>query len=243
MSNIFKRLFSYKKAKIKKSYYSYTLERIRKKYFINLFGIKIRLKTKPEERFHASKIGSGARLLLRLPINHKPKCTYGNMDIEIISRDTTIGNFCSFGRRVVLGHGIHPINYLSTSPYFYLKYFKYQRKTMPMHEEFLEEIPPIHIGNDVWIGDGVFVKNGVTIGDGAIIGARSVVTKDIPPYAIAVGNPAKVIRYRFEEQTIKDLLELKWWDLPDKIIKQIPYDNIEDAIKFIKNIREEEKIV
>ena len=242
MSNIFKKLFAYKKVKIKKRYQQFILERTKRKYFINIFGMKFLMKTKFQERFRASKIGSGTRLLLRIPVNHKPKCTYGNMDIEIVNRDTTIGNFCSFGRRVVLGHGIHPINFLSTSPYFYLNVFKYQRESMPMHEEFLEEIPPIHIGNDVWIGDGVFVKNGITIGDGAIIGARVVVTKDIPPYAIAVGNPAKVIRYRFDAQTIKDLLETKWWDLPDDIIKQIPYENIEDAVKFIKNIREQEKI-
>jgi virginiamycin A acetyltransferase len=70
------------------------------------------------------------------------------------------------------------------------------------------------VGNDVWIGYGSTVMPGVTIGDGAIVGSCSVVTKDVPPYAIVGGNPAKVIRYRFDEVTIARLLELRWWDWP-----------------------------
>ena len=81
------------------------------------------------------------------------------------------------------------------------------------------------------------IQNGVKIGDGAVIGTSALVTKDIPPYAIAVGIPAKVMRYRFNEEIIQQLLELKWWELDDEIIKQIPYDNIEESIIFLKSIR------
>ena len=107
---------------------------------------------------------------------------------------------------------------------------------MPVHEEFWQS-EPIHIGNDVWIGDEVFVKNGVTIGDGAVLGARSVVTKDVPPYAIVAGVPAKIIRYRFDEPTRQELLRLKWWELDDDIIRQIPYDNISAALQFLREVR------
>jgi virginiamycin A acetyltransferase len=77
------------------------------------------------------------------------------------------------------------------------------------------------IGNDVWIGENVLVKAGVSIGHGAIIGANSFVNKDIPPYAIAVGSPTKIIKYRFDEGIIKKLLELKWWDYSEELLKAI----------------------
>ena len=76
----------------------------------------------------------------------------------------------------------------------------------------------IIIGNDVWIGYEAVILSGITIGDGAMIGTRAVVTKDVPPYAIVAGNPAKIIKYRFDDKRIKELLEEKWWD---KIILDI----------------------
>jgi acetyltransferase-like isoleucine patch superfamily enzyme len=78
---------------------------------------------------------------------------------------------------------------------------------------------PIIIGNDVWVGKDAFFMDGVTIGDGAIVGAKAVVAKDISPYAIAVGNPAKVIRYRFSPNRIEKLLRMKWWDWDDQTIQ------------------------
>ena len=79
--------------------------------------------------------------------------------------------------------------------------------------------------------------DGITIGDGAIIGSNAVVTKDIPPYAIAVGVPAKVIKYRFDSETIQSLLELKWWDLDDDIIAQLPFDDIHLCIEQLTKLR------
>ena len=79
----------------------------------------------------------------------------------------------------------------------------------------------VEIGNDVWIGEGVFIVDGIKIGDGVIVGAHSVVTHDVPPYAIVAGTPARILRYRFDPDEIKILLETQWWLLPDNEIKRI----------------------
>lgn len=107
---------------------------------------------------------------------------------------------------------------------------------MPTHDGFWY-IEPVIIGNDVWIGDGAWIKNGVKIGDGAIIGARAVVTRDVPPYAVVAKSPARVIDYRFDADTIQTLLASKWWDLPDDIIRQIPFDDIEKTILFLASLK------
>lgn len=112
------------------------------------------------------------------------------------------------------------------------------------NEELYYTAPNVKIGNDVWIGYGVTIVNNVTVGDGAVIAAGSVVTKDVPPYAIVGGVPAKTIRYRFDEEVCKILLELEWWNFPEDILKvnihlfqqdKITVDNIEQiAQKLIK---------
>jgi len=132
---------------------------------------------------------------------------------------TTIGNFCSIGPNFVCGHGIHPTNGISTSPEFYST-LKQTGHTFSETSKF-EEIKPINIGNDVFIGMNVCVLDGVTIHDGAMIGAGAVVIKDIPPYAIAVGVPAKVVKYRFDEKTIQKLLKIKWWNWDEDKLKEV----------------------
>ena len=164
------------------------------------------------------------------------KCTYCAKQPSIWNpKIVKIGSFVSIGRGVSIGHGKHPLNFLSTSPYFYLDRLGFKDKNMASHTEYTV-VEPVIIGNDVWIGDNVTIFNGVTIGDGAVLGASAIVTKDVPPYAIVAGNPAKIIRYRFDEEIITQLLELKWWELDDDIIRKIPYDDINAAINFLKNI-------
>lgn len=130
---------------------------------------------------------------------------------------TEIGRYCSFGGRLSIGEMNHPIDWLSTSSFQYNGRFDDD----PMFEGFEHEAMgdertriqggPVRIGNDVWIGHNVTILRSVTIGDGAIIAAGSVVTKDVEPYAIVGGLPAKPIRRRFDEALIRRLQATQWW--------------------------------
>jgi len=124
-----------------------------------------------------------------------------------------IGKFTSIGYNCQIGMSEHPTNYMSTSPFIYSErnIFGYEK----LYNEF--QNPPI-IGNDVWIGSNAIILQGVKIDDGAIIAAGAVVTKNVEPFTIVGGVPAKLIKKRFDEERIKFLLELKWWDMPiDKL--------------------------
>lgn len=121
-----------------------------------------------------------------------------------------IGKCCSIGGNFKAGLGLHPLNGISTHPMFYSSVPKNGMTLCA--EDKMVEMPEVEIGNDVFIGENVTIVGTVKIGDGAVIGAGAVVTKDIPPYAIAVGVPAKVIKYRFDERTIERLLKRQWWN-------------------------------
>jgi len=145
--------------------------------------------------------------------------------------NTSIGKFCSIGPNLVSGWGVHPIDGISTSPVFYSTScqvgFTYCKKTK------VKELIPITIGNDVFIGANVTILDGVTIGDGAVIGAGAVVSKDIPPYAVAVGCPIKIIKYRFDEKTIEGLLASRWWDQDEATLMKVE-EMFYDVEKFLK---------
>jgi acetyltransferase-like isoleucine patch superfamily enzyme len=133
--------------------------------------------------------------------------------------DTYIGKFCSIGPNFMSGFGIHPVNGISTSPMFYS--LKMQNGfTLSKYDKIFENLP-VTIGNDVFIGMNVTVLCGVTIGDGAVVGACSVVTKDVPPYAIVAGNPSKIIRFRFSEDKIQSLIKIKWWEWTEEKLKLV----------------------
>ena len=141
---------------------------------------------------------------------------YTYLAINAHLRMVKIGKFCSIGPNLFAGYGIHPLNGISTSPMFYST-IKQNGMTLSKGNKIIEQ-KPITIGNDVFIGANVTILDGVTIGDGAVIGAGAVVSKDIPPYAVAVGVPIHVLRYRFPEETTEKLLKLQWWNMPkDKL--------------------------
>ena len=133
---------------------------------------------------------------------------------------TKIGNFTAIGRDSVLGLGQHPTNYLTSHSIFYKK------GNWGWHDDWVapidfEQTKQICVGNDVWIGRHCMIMDGVTIGDGATVAAGAIVTKDVPPFALVAGIPAKIIKYKFPQEVIDRLEEIQWWNLPDEKITEV----------------------
>lgn len=127
-----------------------------------------------------------------------------------------IGRYTSIGEQVQVGRGSHPVDWASTSPVFYQKLNFVLNQERPEAQNAKFQTPPQHaemttIGNDVYIGHGAFIGQGVTIGDGAVVGAHAVVTKDVPPYAVVVGNPAVIKKLRYPAATVARMNRVAWW--------------------------------
>jgi virginiamycin A acetyltransferase len=156
-----------------------------------------------------------------------------------IKGNVFIGRYCSIGRRVSIGAGMHSIHGLSSSPIIRngsaSPYSPIERERLGIKnsKRYLTIV-----NSDVWIGDGVVIMPGVTIGTGAVIGANSVVTKDVPPYAVVGGGAAKIIKYRFPNDVVCDLLQTEWWDLTPEQLELLPTGNVFQFIDEIKNNRE-----
>ena len=146
------------------------------------------------------------------------KFSYVQKDSVIYNSD--IGQYCSIASDVKIGLAEHPTNYVSTSPVFY-------DPTQPLPRFFAKEkvfeatVTRTKIESDVWVGAGAIIKSGVTVGVGAVIGAGAIVTKDVSPYSIVVGNPACEIRKRFSDLQISRLIKSEWWKLDEEYLSKI----------------------
>lgn len=155
---------------------------------------------------------------------------------------TVIGRYCSIAKNVRIITGTHPINdFISSSPIFYSKTYPFSifkgKKEKFSEIKYVSENIQCKIGNDVWIGEDVKIMGGVTIGDGAIIGTGSIVTKNVSPYSIVVGIPAKTIRYRFDKDIIDSLLQEQWWNLEiNELSKYLKLDSKEKINNYFRNI-------
>ncbi|WP_263260295.1 CatB-related O-acetyltransferase [Pseudomonas sp. RIT-PI-S] len=159
--------------------------------------------------------------------------TYGDLEVHDWNEGSTlkIGNFTSLARgtKVLLG-GIHRADWVSTYPF--PKYIDQAAHIVDYHGTNGDVV----IGSDCWIATDAMILSGVTIGHGAIIAARSVVTKDVPPYAIFGGHPARLIRWRFDEITISTLLDSEWWNWPEPEIRRVAHllsGSIEEFLKYL----------
>ena len=133
-----------------------------------------------------------------------------------------IGKYCSIADHCRIGMSGHSLQHISTSPIFTQTINALQEKWIikdVFEHKYSEE--RVYIGNDVWIGSHVLINGGVKIGNGACIAAGAVVVKDVPPYTIVGGVPAKIIRYRFSEDIIKKMEEIQWWNISDNILQTI----------------------
>lgn len=139
---------------------------------------------------------------------------YSYTGMNTVIKHTSVGKFCSISWNVSASGGGHNYNAITPHPFTHLPSFGIVSAKTDI------EIKRITIGSDVWIGMNSCILQGITIGDGAVIGAGSVVTKDVPPYAIVAGNPARILRYRFDSEIIEKLLNFQWWDLPIEVIQK-----------------------
>lgn len=156
-------------------------------------------------------------------------------------KNTVIGRYTCIANEVMTVAGNHPLSLVSVHPAFYSVAHKPSYVKQSKFENFNyidpEKKISVKIGNDVWIGARAMLLEGIIIGDGAVVAAGAVVTKDVPPYAIVGGVPAKIIKYRFKEETIQKLLNLKWWEKGQIWIRNHAYD-FDDVEKLFVNIQQ-----
>lgn len=176
-----------------------------------------------------SKIHSTAKVASKSHLVNVTMDKYSYIGSDCTILNTSIGKFCSIADNVIVGGASHPMHWVSMSPVFH-KGRNILKKNFSQNTYITSK--NTIIGNDVWIGNNVLIKAGVNISDGAVIGMGSIVTKDIGPYEIHAGNPAKMVRKRFDEKTINLLLESEWWNWNDNQIKEKAHI-FNDITKFL----------
>ena len=167
-----------------------------------------------------SKVSCKAKInrLVRFYNSSIGKYSYIGPGTRVIN--SSIGSFCSISWNCQIGLASHSLTHISTSPIFFETKNGTGQKWLDQNYVNIE-LPRTHVGNDVWIGSGAIILQGLTIGDGAIVGAGAIVTKDVAPYSIVAGNPARLIRRRFKDDLCDLLISSKWWDMEDEALKRI----------------------
>ncbi|WP_320045963.1 CatB-related O-acetyltransferase [uncultured Ilyobacter sp.] len=162
----------------------------------------------------SSKLEKNCRLAANSSIRYSALGKYSSIGRNSKVNSAKIGKFCSISWDCTIGAVPHNMNNMSINSFPYKKRLGFIEKDI----EF--PIQEVELGNDVWVGANSVIINGVKIGHGAVVGAGAVVTKNIPPYAIVAGVPAKIIKYRFSEEIINELLEIEWWNCNDVFLKK-----------------------
>lgn len=191
-----------------------------------------------------ANISSAAALRIELPVTlgqavFHSSCAIGRysyMRSGTVNCASSIGRFCSLGPDIRIGDGNHPTTFLSTHPFQYgaaggfsgWKEFDQFKAAIKLPPEIRRSAPVI--GHDVWIGAGAMIQMGVRIGSGAVIAGGSIVTKDVPPYAIVAGVPAKLLRMRFNDDTVQELLRLQWWNYTLPSLQGLDFQDVERSI-------------
>ncbi|WP_432821422.1 CatB-related O-acetyltransferase [Trichloromonas sp.] len=184
-----------------------------------------------DAQIHNSEINSHVAIYNGCRLSNVVVDKYSYFAMGSLVSMASFGRFCSVGPYLLCGYGNHPTNFVSTSPIFFSTLR--QCGVSFTDEGHFEEREKVEVGNDVWIGAKVFIRDGITVGDGAIIAAGSIVVKDVPDYAIVGGAPAKIIRYRFDEETINKFLKVQWWNWSEEKLRVAqPYFITEDLSGF-----------
>jgi len=169
-------------------------------------------------------------------VNRSQVGGYSNVGFASYLADCVVGRYCNIGARVSIGGYEHPQDWLGITAY------QWGKSTVPLVSSAIQRLlesnaPPRQrttvIGSDVWIGDNSVVKRGVTIGDGVIVGAGCVVTRDVPPYAVVIGVPARVHRFRFELDIRQELLSSRWWEMELEELADLPFRSIADCVRTL----------
>ena len=196
-------------------------------YYWSKFFKKLKYKSIVNSKIHrTAKVEAGCSFVN----SRMDKYSFCGYDCEILN--CNIGSFCSIANGVIIGGEEHPLDWISTSPVFYegrdsviKKFFNHKRVATKQ----------TIICHDVWIGQNAMIKQGVTIGIGAVVGMGSIVTKDVEPYSIVAGSPAKIIRKRFDDKLISSLLKSEWWEYSEKDLNQyaIYFTNPAEFMKIL----------
>lgn len=212
-----------------------------KKYLASLFSIK-----KLTHRHIAltaiwdtkSTFSDYSHILSGAKLSNTQIGKYSRVGVNCKLTNVTMGNFSVVAGDSLLGIGQHPTNYLTYHSIFYKKGNWGWHDDWIKYPEGFQELAPITIGNNVWVGRNVIVMGGVTIGDNSIVATGAVVTKDVPPFTIVGGVPAKVIKTLFTEEIRERLQHIQWWNLPDEEITKaidlfhIPNPTLEDINRY-----------